>query len=156
MCHNRNIHSMINNIHERALRIVYNDNISSFDVLLEKSDSISIHHKNLQILATEIYKSLNNLSSILMSDLFKLKETTYSLRNENALVSIKSKTTNYGINSVSYLAPKIWDQVPAEIKNSKSLNIFKEKIKIWIPSKCPCTLCKLYVPNLGYAQSSTL
>ena len=155
MCHNRYIHSMINNIHERALRIVYKDNISSFAVLLEKSGSISIHHKNLQILATEIYKALNNLSSTLMSDLFMLKETKYSLRNESALVSTNSKTTNYGINSISYLAPKIWDQVPGEIKNSKSLNIFKQKIKIWIPSKCPCTLCKIYIPNLGYVQSST-
>ena len=91
-----------------------------------------------------------------MSDLFKLKKTTYSLRNGNALVSTNTKTTNYGINSISYLAPKIWDQVPEGIKNSRSLNIFKQKIKIWIPLKCPCTLCKLYVPNLGYIESSSL
>ena len=35
MCHNRTIHSLINNIHERALRIVYKDDISSFTQLLE-------------------------------------------------------------------------------------------------------------------------
>ena len=156
MCHNRTINSLINNIHERALRIVYKDNISSFTQLLEKSGSVSIHHRNLQALAIEVYKALNNLSSPLMSDLIKLKEMRYNLRNTSALVSTNTKTTNYGINSISYLAPKIWDQVPTEIKNSKSLYIFKQKIKIWIPLKCPCTLCKLYVPNLGYVQSNSI
>ena len=140
MCHNRTINSLINNIHERALRIVYKDNISSFTQLLEKSGSVSIRHRNLQALAIEVYKALNNLSFPLMSDLIKLKEMTYNLRNTSALVSTNTKTTNYGINSISYLAPKIWDQVPTEIKNSKSLYIFKQKIKIWIHLKCPCTL----------------
>ena len=149
MCHSRTIHSIINNIHERALRIVYKDNISSFALLLEKSGSVSIHHRNLQALAIEIYKVLNNLSSPLMSVLFKLKETKYNLRNGSALVSTNKKKTNFGINSISYLAPKIWDQVPEEIKDS-NIYIFKQKIKAWIPLKCPCTLCKLYIPNLGY------
>ena len=150
MCHSRTIHSLINNIHERALRIVYKDDDSSFEELLEKSGSVSIHHRNLQSLAIEIYKALNNLSSPLMSDLFKLKKTTYNLRNTNALSSTNTKTTNYGINSISFLAPKIWDLVPDEIKISKSLNIFKQKIKIWKPLNCPCILCQVYVPNLGY------
>ena len=156
MCHSRTVHSLINNIHERALRIVYKDNISSFTQLLEKSGSVSIHHRNLQALAIEVYKALNNLSSPLMSDLIKLKETTYNLRNASVLVSTNKKTTNYGINSISYLAPNIWDQIPEEIKNSKSLNIFKQKIKIWLPLKCPCILCKVYVPNLGYIQSNSI
>ena len=70
MCHNRCLNTKINKIHERALRIVYDDNHSSFSELLEKSGSVSIHHRNLQQLATEIYKALNNLSSPLMSQLF--------------------------------------------------------------------------------------
>ena len=55
MCHSRTVHSLINNIHERSLRIVYNDNISSFTQLLEKSGSVGIHHRNLQALAIEVY-----------------------------------------------------------------------------------------------------
>ena len=68
MCHSRSLNTKINNIHERALRIVYNDNSSSFDILLEKSKSVKIHHRNLQQLVIEIYKVFNNLSSFLMSD----------------------------------------------------------------------------------------
>ena len=152
MCHSRTTHSIINNIHERALRIVYKDNISSFAQLLEKANAVTIHHRNIQVLAIEIYKALNKLSSPLMPELFKLKEIKYSLRKGNVLVSANRKTTNYGINSVSHLAPKIWDLVPQEIKNSKSLPMFKQKIKLWIPRDCPCNLCKTYIPNLGYLE----
>ena len=63
MCHSTSLHAQINQIHERALRMVYSDSNSSFEQLLEKSGSVSIHHRNLQILAIEIYKALNNFIS---------------------------------------------------------------------------------------------
>ena len=85
MCHNRLIYSAINKIHERSLRIVYRDNISSFDLLLEKSGSVKIHHSNLQYLAIEIFKALKHLSSPLMSELYKIKKTKYGLRKGIAL-----------------------------------------------------------------------
>ena len=48
----------INKIHERGLRLVYkNETFLSFDDLLKRDRSVSIHQKNLQILATEIYKT---------------------------------------------------------------------------------------------------
>ena len=74
VCHNRNIHRQIDRIHERALRIVYIDNNLSFEELLKKSRSVSIHHRNLQQLAIEIYKALNDLLSSLMTELFRVKE----------------------------------------------------------------------------------
>ena len=67
MCHSRTLNIKINKIHERALRIVFNDNNSSFDALIQKAGTVKIHHRNLQILAVEIYKALHNYSSILMS-----------------------------------------------------------------------------------------
>ena len=85
MCHSRTIHSLINNIHERSLRIVYKDDVASFEELLEKSSSVSIHHRNLQALAIEVYKSLNNLSFPLMTDLLKLKKTKYNLVSSNTM-----------------------------------------------------------------------
>ena len=46
-------------VHERTLKITYNDKISSFEQYLQISGSITIHVRNLQRLATEIYKALN-------------------------------------------------------------------------------------------------
>ena len=77
MCHSRSCNARINKIHERALRIVYSDNISSYEQLLENSGSIKIRHKNLQALAIEIYKALHNPSNSLMSDLFRIKTSKY-------------------------------------------------------------------------------
>ena len=79
MCHSRKIPGQINKIHERALRIVYTDYTSSLDELIEKSVSVTLHHKNLQQLATEIYKALNGISSSLMSEIFVRKECSYNL-----------------------------------------------------------------------------
>ena len=74
MCHSRSLNTQINRIDERALRIVYNDNDSTFEELLRISGSVRIHHRNIQQLATEIYKALNNLSSTLMKELFQTKQ----------------------------------------------------------------------------------
>ena len=151
MCHSRTMETQINRIHERALKIIYMDNDSSFETLLKKSGSVTIHHRNLQLLATEIFKALNNLSSSLMSDLFKIKDTKYNFRKGDILEYNKPHTTTYGTESIAHLAHKIWD-VPQEIKLSKSLTLFKKKIKTWIPDKCPCRLCKIYVNNVGFVN----
>ena len=107
--------------------IIFRDNLSSFEQLLEKSESVSIHHRNLQLLAIEIYKAINNLSPSL-SELFKIKDVKYKLRNESSIISSTIRTTCHGINSISYLGPRILDQIPDVIKNSSTLNIFKNRI----------------------------
>ena len=62
MCHSRTNNSKINRLHERGLRIVCNDKQSSFNELLEKDGSVSIHMRNIQIPTSEMYKLVNNLS----------------------------------------------------------------------------------------------
>ena len=81
MCHSHTNNNKINRRHERCLRIVYNDKQSSFNELLEKDGSVSIHMRNIQILATEMYKLINNLSSPTMNRVFKLNsDSRYNLR----------------------------------------------------------------------------
>ena len=52
MCHSCTMNNKINRLHERCLHIVYSDNASSFEKLLEKDGSVTIHTRNLQTLAT--------------------------------------------------------------------------------------------------------
>ena len=81
MCHSRANNNKINRLHERCLRIVYNDKQSSFNKLLEKDGSVSIHMRNIQILATEMYKLVNNLSPPIMNRVFELNsDSHYNLR----------------------------------------------------------------------------
>ena len=83
MFHSRTLNNRINNIHERALRLTYKDNQSSFKELLEKDHSVTVHHKNLQALVTEIFKVKNDLAPDIMKDVFELKEPPYNLRSES-------------------------------------------------------------------------
>ena len=56
MFHSRRLNNKINSIQERPLRITYQNNTLTFHKLLNKDDSVSIHHRNLQVLTTEIFK----------------------------------------------------------------------------------------------------
>ena len=71
----------INRLHERALRIVYNDNVSSFEDLLQRDHSVSIRHKNIRLLRIEIYKKRKNISSHIMNALFEQRNILYNLRS---------------------------------------------------------------------------
>ena len=76
--HSRQLNNRINKINKRALRLVYQDNKKlTFNDLLKNNNSVTIHHGNLQILATEIF-NMENITS-----------------------------THYGIQSVQYLRPMI-------------------------------------------------
>ena len=57
MCHNRSNNNKINRLHERCLRLIYNDKKSSFKDLLEKDGSVSVHHRNLRTLAVGYSKA---------------------------------------------------------------------------------------------------
>lgn len=56
-------------MHENYLCIVYSDNTSSYEELLETDDSVLMHRRNKQILATELYEIVNGLSPDIMKDL---------------------------------------------------------------------------------------
>ena len=145
MCHSRELNRKINKLHERALRVVYKNHHLTFQQLLEKDKSFTIHERNLQKLATEMYKVKHNLCPKPIQELF-----TPSIRGKNDWVLPKVKTVNKGLETIRYRGPKTWELVPTEIKKSKSLSAFKDKIKGWKPLGCTCRLCKTYIKDLGY------
>ena len=67
MCHSRTINNKINSLHERCLRIIYNDYRSSFEYLLDRDKGVTIHLKNVRTLAIEMFKVSKNLSPQLVS-----------------------------------------------------------------------------------------
>ena len=150
MYHSRKLNNRINKIQERALRLVYNDNKSNLKELLEKDKSVTIHERNIQVLATEMYKIENSLSPEIMGTIFEKRHLQYSLRDQAAFKTSNINSTKYGTETISFRAPKIWGSVPQDIKNSKSLNEFKFKIKMWKPVGCNCRICKTYITNLGF------
>ena len=107
MFHSRSINNKINRLHEGVLRIVYNDFKSSFENLLEKDETVSIHVKYLQKPATEMFKIWKNFSVPLKCKLFHQKVNHYDLRNpyESSIPNVNC--VFHGQGSISYLGPLI-------------------------------------------------
>ena len=150
MFHSRTLNNKINKLHERALRLVYKDYISSFENLLNIDNTFTIHERNLQKLAKEMYKIKNNLSPSFLIDIFPQSQNPYELRNKNICKTENIHTVFYGCETVSFRGPKTWALIPDNIKNYNNLNEFKAKIKSWKPEGCACRICKVYVQNLGF------
>ena len=150
MNHSRTLNNRINGLHKRALSLVYNDFSSSFSELLEKDKSVTIHHRNLQTLAYEIFKVKQNMAPEILTEIFPQKESSYSLRNSTTLQGRSIKTVMYASETISSLGPKISDILPTELKRIVSPTPFKKKIRESARRNCPCRLCKTYVQNTGF------
>ena len=151
MLHSRSNNNKIKHLHERCLRLTYCDKTSSYEKLLEKDGSVSIHHRNIQSLAIEMYKVKNKIAPIITANIFcPMPENHYNLRNQNDFEIPFVRTVYHGTESISCLGPKIWNIVPPEFKQNKSLNSFKKIIREWVPLNCPCRLCKRYVDGVGF------
>ena len=96
----------INPLLERARRIVYNDHIPTFEDRLVKDNSVSIHHRNIHLLAIELYKAKNSLSFQLMLESFQRRELNYNIRSQKDFSLRSVNTSSYGLYSLRYLAPK--------------------------------------------------
>ena len=84
-----------------------------------------------------------------MSELFNLSNINYDFRSETDFELGPIYTTGYGARSLKYFAPKIWNIVPIDIRNSDILSEFTTKIKSWKPVTCPCSLCYTFVGQVG-------
>ena len=68
------MHSRINGLHEKALRIVYQDEKkSSFQQLLNKDESVTIHQRNLKLLTCKIFQQ-KKMSAEIINKILKFKE----------------------------------------------------------------------------------
>ena len=149
----KELNKKINSLHKRALRIVYLDYTSSFEELLEKDKAVTIHQRNIQLLAIELFKVINRQGADIVWDLFtfnkdKKVEKTFCRPNVN--------TVSYGEQSIRYFGTVVWDSmVPPELKSITSLIKFKSEIEKWVPENCPCNLCKEYVGGVGNVVTFT-
>ena len=92
MCHSRITNHNINLLHERYLRLTYNEKQYSFHELLERDGSVSMDKQNLRFLAIGMFNKMKGTAPTLVREMLPLhEENRYKLRNR------------YGLESLSYL-----------------------------------------------------
>ena len=90
----------------------------------------TIHQQNINVLMKEIYKFENNLSPLLIDDLFQVRKIIYNPRHFQKFENTKKNSVEVSLETITYRAPQLWNLVPTEIKDAPSLSIFKEKIMV--------------------------
>ena len=103
MCCYKQDYLKIENIQYKALKIVYNSNESYEELLLPNSE-VSIHQKQLRILATDVFKSLADINPDFTKSYFTIKEIPFCLRNGNFLKIPSASSARYGANSILFRA----------------------------------------------------
>ena len=77
------MNNRINRLHGKCLRIVYSDKTSPFEELLDKDGSVTIHTRNLKVLATDMFKVHKNLSATIAAEIFLAHENSCNQRHSS-------------------------------------------------------------------------
>ena len=100
MFHSRIINNKINSLRERCLHLFCGDKSPSFEKLLEQDKSVTIHTKNPQIVATEMFKVYQNISPI-FSEIFHRRDINYNLRINSDFAVPNVRSVYHGSDSIS-------------------------------------------------------
>ena len=119
----RTLNNKINRLHERCLRIIYDDKLSNFDERLHKDNSASIHRNNTHALAIEMHKVVNGTSPEIMNKVFKQRNNFhYDLRH----------TSQFFVNAIHSVYKVLTTEI-YKIMQKISLPLLSE---VFVPRQC--------------------
>ena len=127
-------------IQERALRIVFDDFSTSYEILCERANTQPLSFYRIRFLGIEMYKCVNGFNPTYLNDLFTAQSNDYHLRDSSRLIQPKFNTFKFGFKSFKYFDAKLWNVLPIDIKRSESLSIFKRSITAWCHSDAATAL----------------
>ena len=127
-------------MHARLLRIVYNDNFSSFEDLLQRDQSVSIHHRKIRLFGIELHKTRHNI----FSQIVKLS----NFRSQTDFTTRPISTFNNGLKGLRYIVLKIWDIIHLMLETLETLKNLREKLRVG--------LLKIVLASYVLITSSTL
>ena len=113
--HNRTLNNRINQVQERALRLVHDENSSCFYELFQKDNSFTNHYRNIQKLALELHRVKHCIAPKIMCELFNEAYVLYNPRQDVSFRTYNVKSMLHGTKTLSYLGSKIWNLVPFDI-----------------------------------------
>jgi len=133
--------------HKKVLQVVLNDYNSSYRILLGAVSRPPLYITRMKAIAMEAYKCYKKINPDYINVMLNSVSKPYDLRGGSYADQPKVNTTHFGLDTFSYQAAKIWNIIPAKIKNAVSLPQFKIYINEWQGPVChcgTCVLCKIY------------
>ena len=103
----------ISKLHERSLRIILNDYSSG-------NNDICNHHRNIQALLIEVFKTKNGLAPPIMESILNKIFNTYNLRNFQKFATERKRTVWYGLQTLSYRYAQPWSPLLESLKEMNS------------------------------------
>ena len=101
MFHNRTLSKRIDKLQEKVLHLVHNDNVASFDELLQKDNSFAIHHLNIHKLELLMYRVHFRIAPKIICELFNETKIPYNLSEDVSFRSYNAKPVLYGTDTLS-------------------------------------------------------
>ena len=117
-----------------GFRFLLEDYESDYSQLLTKINKPTLEIRRLRLLATDIFKTINNLNAPYMKEVFELNTRRADTGSEKLIVQSQI-SMKYGSYTLRSLGPKIWHQLPNDIKNSENLSTFKIFYQIMVRTK---------------------
>ena len=166
ICCNRSCNNRINYLHVRALRIVYNDNFSSFEDLLQRDQSASIHHGKIRLLGIELHKTRHNIFRQIVNELLEQGSILSNFRSQTDITTRPISTSNDGLKGLRYLGLKIWDIIHLMLETLEKLKNLREKLRVGLlkivlasyvliihPLRWVCRLAIFWEPSIQKCSS---
>ena len=122
--------SKLERLQHRALKLIYQDSVSSYEDLLNRANLPTLEIRRLQQVAIMTFKIIHGLAPSYLSHLITKKNVNYNLRNSNRLTRQNNRTTAFGLHSFKEVAARIWDDLPTNIKDNTVFKDFKSQIKL--------------------------
>ena len=112
----RSVNHKINRPHGKRLTALLNDETSTFNDMLWKSNDTTIHVKNILKLMIEFYKYLYGLSAPIMKEVFTKRILKHNLRNCRVTLLPNPITKKCGTDTVAHKTIQIWSRYQRVIK----------------------------------------
>ena len=81
---------------------------------------------------------------------FERRNNASNLRNFQEFATKRKRTVKIGLETLNYRSSQLWSTLPENVRQIDSLVQFKESVRKWDCIDCPCRLCRLYLPNIGF------
>ena len=130
---------MLEKVHERALRVVFNDFYTPYVQLLDKHNKLSLYEQRVNNVIQMVFKILHGDAPPLQADFFTYINAPYNLR-EPMLYQHMFNTQSYGFNSLRVGGASLWNKLPLNIKCCDNICNLKKCLKSR-GQTCQCGTC---------------